>query len=259
MLTFLNTTLFKTAAVYTISNLTNAAIPFFLLPILTRVLPPSEYGLLAMFHAFLGILAAFTGLSVQGAVGVRYVDREQIDYPRYIGSCLLILLCSTILTFIVVFLSRNFLTKFTNLPSFWLITAVGISFGNFLLSIRLVLWQMGKEPIRYGIFQVSYSALNMGLSLALVLLSKQGYEGRLLGQAIAVLCFSSIGLATLFHSDMVTLQPRMHYIKEALAFGAPLVPHVIGIFLIGLADRFIINQKLGLAAEIGRASCRERV
>ena len=35
--------------------------------------------------------------------------------------------------------------------------------------------------------------------------------------------------------------------REALAFGAPLIPSTVGIFLIGLADRFIINHRLGLA------------
>ena len=36
--------------------------------------------------------------------------------------------------------------------------------------------------------------------------------------------------------------------REALNFGVPLIPHVIGGFSIAAADRFIINEKLGLAA-----------
>jgi O-antigen/teichoic acid export membrane protein len=36
--------------------------------------------------------------------------------------------------------------------------------------------------------------------------------------------------------------------REALDFGLPLVPHVIGGFLVAVADRFIIKQKIGLEA-----------
>ena len=48
--------LLQNAAVYSLSNILNAAIPFLLLPILTRVLLPADYGVLAMFNATLGIL-----------------------------------------------------------------------------------------------------------------------------------------------------------------------------------------------------------
>ena len=37
------------AAIYTLANVTNSAIPFLLLPVLTRVLSPEEYGLVTIF------------------------------------------------------------------------------------------------------------------------------------------------------------------------------------------------------------------
>jgi len=240
--------LFKNAAIYSVSNILNSLIPFLLLPILARVLLPAEYGMLAMFQATLGILGAFTGLSVQGAVGVRFVDREKIDYPRYIGSCFFILLCSSLLTLGVIYFFRAPLSNFTSLPPFWLLIAVVVSFCNFLISIRLVIWLMSQKPVRYGLFQVSFSAINVGLSLILVLLFKQGYEGRLWGQTLAFTTFSIVGLASLAWAGWVKFRPSWMYVKEGLDFGLPLIPHVIGIFLIGLADRFIINQQIGLAA-----------
>ena len=241
-------TLFSNAAIYFVSNIINSSIPFLVLPILTRFLTASEYGVIAMFQATMGILGAFTGLSVHGAVGVRFVDRGSIDYPRYIGSCLFILITSSLLTLGVVFLFRSSLSAFTALPEFWLLMAVLMSCGNFLLGIRLVIWLMQQQPVHYGIFQVSFSLINIGLSLFLVVLMKAGYEGRLWGQSIAIIVFSIFGVASLISAGWVTFRPSWKYIKEAVAFGLPLVPHVIGIFLIGFADRFIINLQLGLAA-----------
>lgn len=240
--------LLKNAAVYSFSNILNAVIPFLLLPILTRVLSPAEYGVLAMFTATLGILGAFTGLSVHGAVNVRFVDRETIDYPRYVGSCLYVLLFSTILTLGAVTFFLKPLTDFTAIPAKWLLLAVLVSGSNFIIQVRLGIWLMAKKPIVYGIFQVSLSILNMGLSLVFVLALKYGYEGRLLGQTIAVACFALVAVISLLKAKWATLRPSWHYMRETIAFGVPLIPHVIGCFLIAAADRFIINEKLGLAA-----------
>lgn len=240
--------LLQNAAVYSASNVLNAAIPFVLLPILTRVLIPTEYGVLSMFNATLGMLGALTGLSVHGAVNVRYIDRDKIDFPSYVGSCLCVLLLSTLGTLSVVALFLNPLSKFSAIPPFWLLAAVIISGCNFLIQIRLGIWLMGKKPVAYGVFQVSLSLLNMGLSLAFVLLLNQGYAGRLWGQTLAIAVFAIIGLLSLVGAGWVKFRPRWEYMREALNFGVPLIPHVIGGLLISLADRFIINQKLGLEA-----------
>lgn len=240
--------LLKNAAVYSFSNILNAAIPFLLLPILTRVLLPSEYGVLAMFNSTLGVLGAFTGLSVHGAVNVRFIDRQEIDFPRYVGSSLFVLLLSTLVTLGFVAILLEPLSSFTDVPPIWLLTAVMVSGGNFLIQIRLGIWLMDKKPVAYGLFQVLLGLVNVGLSLIFVVVLKQGYAGSLLGQSLAVLVFAFIGLWSLVAAGWVNFRPRLEYMRESLAFGIPLIPHVIGGLLIGLADRFIINQKLGLDA-----------
>lgn len=238
----------QSAAVYSFSNVLNAAIPFLLLPILTRVLLPAEYGVLAMFNASLGVLGAFTGLSVHGAVNVRFVDRQNLDFPRYVGSCLCVLLISTFATLAVVALFLKPLSTFTAVPPLWLLLAVVASGFNFLIQVRLGIWLMAKAPVAYGSFQVLLSLLNLILSLIFVLIMKLGYDGRLLGQTIAIAAFASLALFSLTREKWVTFRPSWEYMREALAFGVPLIPHVIGGFLLAFADRFIVNKSLGLDA-----------
>jgi O-antigen/teichoic acid export membrane protein len=240
--------LLKNAAVYSASNILNGLIPFLLLPVLTRVLLPSDYGVLAVFSAALGLLGAFTGLSVNGVVNVRFVDRENIDFPCYVGSCLCVLLFSTFLTLILVGILHEPLSNFTAIPTFWLLTAVIVSGCNFLIQVRLGIWMMMKKPVAYGTFQLLLSLVNMGLSLSFVLLLKYGYEGRLWGQTLAIFAFAAIGYLSLINDGWVKFRPRWDYVREILVFGVPLIPHVIGAFLASQADRFIVNQHLGLAS-----------
>lgn len=238
--------LLQNAAVYTFTNILNALTPFLLLPILTRVLLPADYGVLAMFTATLAILGAFTGLSVHGAVNVRFVDREEIDFPRYVGSCLCVLVISTMATLGVVILFLEPLSEFTDIPPMWLLLAVLVSGCNFLIQVRLGIWLMAKKPMHYGSLQISLSLVNMGLSLLFIFGLHMGYAGRLWGQTIAVTLFALVALLSLAGNGWVTFRPSLQYMKEALRFGVPLVPHVIGGFLLAAADRFIINQQLGL-------------
>jgi O-antigen/teichoic acid export membrane protein len=126
--------------------------------------------------------------------------------------------------------------------------AVIVSGCNFLIQIRLGIWLMSKKPVAYGAFQILLSLVNVGLSLAFVILLKQGYAGRLWGQALAIFVFALFALFSLIGAGWVNFRPSLVYIREALHFGVPLIPHIIGGLLLGLADRFIINQKLGLEA-----------
>ena len=151
--------LIKNVAIYTASNLLNAAIPFLLLPILTRVLLPADYGRIAMFNATLTVLAAFTGLMVGASIVVRYVDKNELDFPRYIGSCLFVLLCSTVLTLFVVIIFLKPLSLFTSIPPKWILLAVLVSCCNFLIQVRLGIWLMGGKSVTYGIFQICLSLL----------------------------------------------------------------------------------------------------
>ena len=83
--------LFGNAAIYLGANILNAGIPFLLLPILTRVLTPADYGTVAMFGIVLSVLGAFTGLSVHGAIGVRYFQLGKKELSEYVGTCVGIL------------------------------------------------------------------------------------------------------------------------------------------------------------------------
>ena len=73
----LNSTLLKSSAIYTFSSVVNSAIPFLFLPILTRILTPSEYGIIAMFQISVSIVFPLVGLNLEGAIARKYYDGEK--------------------------------------------------------------------------------------------------------------------------------------------------------------------------------------
>lgn len=244
----IRTSLFGSTLIYSISNILNGALPFILLPIMTHLLPPREYGVLAMFTVMQGIMSAFTGLSVHGAVNSRYVDRGEIDFPNYVGASLWVLGISTLATTLFVTLLQDPLSKLASISPFWVFMSIAVSSANFIVQIRLGIWLMARKSIEYGILQVSLSLINVGLSLGLVYWVSRNAEGRMWGQTIAIVIFGVVAVVSLVRGGWVNMHLNRQYIREIFAFGLPLIPHVLGTFLLAFADRWIVNERLGLQA-----------
>lgn len=239
--------LMRSASIYTGSNILTSAIPFLLLPILTRVLTPADYGIVAMFGIMVSIFAAFTGLGAQGAVEVRYFEQERIDFPSYVAGCLLILLVSTLLVLLCTYLFNGVLESFSSVPGNWLLVAVLVAAMQFIVLLRLSLWQVSKQAWKYGAMQIGQSALNAGLSLWFVLVVGLAWQGRTWGIAIASGIVLSIAATSLWLDGWIRWSISLDYIKNALRFGVPLIPHALGGLLIAAVDRILVTNLLDVS------------
>ncbi|BAX55493.1 polysaccharide biosynthesis protein [Photobacterium damselae subsp. piscicida] len=241
--------LIKGASIYLTSNILISVIPFLLLPVLTRYLTQAEYGQIAMYQTLLSGMGAFIGLNAVGAANRKYfdVDNSEQILKEFNGSCVQICVVSSLIVGSIAFIFREQLSELLSIPYSWIMNAIIVSAFGFLSGLRLGQWQNRSMPVQYGVFQISQSLLNMVLSLVLVVALTQGAKGRIDAQLITGVAFSLIALVLLYKDDLISFFTwRPTYIKEALSFGVPLIPHHLGFFLMGTFDRIIINDKLGL-------------
>lgn len=242
--------LYKGASIYLVSNLLNAIIPFLLLPILTRYLSPAEYGQIAMFQTLLAGVSTFIGLNTVGAANRKFYDNDldETVLKQFNGSCIQILIASSIIAFVGIFLFKNQLSEFLAIPTSWVLAAVIISVFSFITTMRLGQWQIRSQAKWFGVLQVSSSLMNMLLSLLFVIILTKGAQGRIDAQVITAIVAAIIALIWLYKDKLLQFNIwKPQQIKEALSFGIPLIPHHVGFFLISAVDRFVINQKLGLS------------
>ncbi len=230
------------ASIYFGASIISAAIPFLLLPILTRVLTPVDYGMAAMFGVVSNILGALTGLSVHGAITVRYFKLDSQHLSRYIGACFRILTLSTLVIFIVVALIGTQLTSITLLPTGWLLACVLMSAAQVVINMRLSLWQVQNRAIRFGVFQGVQAALNVSLALVLVIGLALSWQGRALGQLLTAMIL--MGFSLFLMRGEIAFPLGGDDTRDALKFGIPLIPHVLGGLLIAATDRMMIANML---------------
>jgi O-antigen/teichoic acid export membrane protein len=240
--------LFKNTIIYTTTEIINKAVPFLLLPILTIYLSPSDYGTVATYGAFSLIVAVLIHLSMTGAISVNFFKLSKGHLKIYIFNTLIIAFTSMSILSIFMFFFSDEISSKLNIPSIWLFIGIFVTFSQFITSLNLTLWQMEQEAAKFGIYQVIQTLTNAISILVFVIVYKMGWEGQLIGQAIAAILFSTISFRFIYNRGYLDFKINNIYIKDTLKFGVPLIPHALsGWFRTG-ADRILISSMIGTAA-----------
>jgi O-antigen/teichoic acid export membrane protein len=245
--------LLKASSIYVFSTILVSIIPFLLIPVMTRYLTKEEYGQVAMFQILVSAMSAIVGFSVYGAANRKYFDQDvsKQTLQKFNGACFHILLTSTFVFLIILIFIKEWIAKHFDIPQSWILVALVVSFTSFVVQIRLGQWQIREKAKLFGVFQIIQSLLNAILSIVFVVVLLKGAQGRIDAQMFVMLLFTLISVYLLYRDKLVVLfQWNPILIREALSFGIPLVPHVVGGFLLLSVDRIVINEKLGLA-EVG--------
>ncbi|EKF9802121.1 polysaccharide biosynthesis protein [Vibrio cholerae] len=231
--------------IYFFSNIVNSAIPFLLLPILTRILSPEGYGLVTMFTISVSVLSVFIGISINGAISVHYFKLEKEELSKFISSSLIFLLFSGSFFLILITLLPDYVFNYISVPKNWLLIAAITSIMGFVININLVLYQVRCKAIYFGLFQVLYTLFNSLSSLSILYFYNNSWEGRALGIFVSSVIFAAISMFALFNDGYLTFKIRKKHINNLIKFGVPLIPHALSALVLVMIDRVIISGLLG--------------
>ena len=236
------------SGVYIGSGILNASIPFLLLPILTRYLTPSEYGILAVFNVWMSFTFVICTLNVHSSANREFFEKGHKQLAVFISNCLIIVFFASLVFFSLVYFSREKIGGFLNIPEELLLLGIILSICNVFIQIRLGQWQVRERPFYFGGFIIGQSIVNMLLSLFFIVVIGEGLRGRIIGIALPIIIFSIIALFFLNKEKLIKFSFKKKYIIESLKFSIPLVPHTLGAFMLLSIDRAIISSKLGVEA-----------
>lgn len=234
----------KNISIYFFGSFISAGIPFLLLPILTRYLSPSEYGYITMFTLVLSITGVFTGVSVQGSIAREYFNKS-INFKEFVFNCIIILFVSTFVVSLVFIFFVDYIGQLSSLPHNCIYSILIISFFQFIVMIILVLYQIQAKAKKYIFVQISQAIGLFSFSILFVVVFNMNWQGQVIAHIVVLSILGIISLKILFR-DWIHFSFNIEYIKIALSFGIPLIPHSLGGILIVVVDRLIINSKLGI-------------
>src|SRR5690554_5589444 len=82
---------FKGFAIYLGSSVINKAIPFLLLPILTKYLTPEEYGILAIYQVMMSFAMPLVGMNMQNNITRNFFKETKEYVGRMVFNLLVVL------------------------------------------------------------------------------------------------------------------------------------------------------------------------
>ena len=234
--------LYINSVLYMFYNVVNGSIPFFLLPIMTHYLSPADYGLVSLFQTTLLFFVPLVGLSMGFNIDRLFFRISKKELSITIGNMVLVLIATLVIFTLSIFaISLYSDLKFIGLPMKWLyITPLIASFAT-INSFNLILMRNSDSVVEFGFWQVGLTVLDLSLSILFVVALLYGWQGRVLGIAIASVVIGIGSLYNIYRHGYLTFKYSKAEVINILKLCLPLLLQGIGTFIIFKANVYFIN------------------
>jgi O-antigen/teichoic acid export membrane protein len=184
-------------------------------------------------------------LSLNGAISRYYFEYkdDKDKLKEFWGTNILfIIINSVIITSILLIFHRYLLMPFTKNISFYPYLAIAlISITlNPIYSIFQSTLQAQQNGKQFGLNNLSYFITNLLLSVLFVVGFKFGAKGVLLATAVTDVIFFIYTLTSFI--PKVKLKINKVYLKQALKYSMPLIPHSLAGWMMVMLDRIFLNN-----------------
>jgi O-antigen/teichoic acid export membrane protein len=236
------------SAIYGSGSILLRAIGFFLLPLYTRFLSPSDYGILTVTGIIVSILGILLPLTLHSSLNPIYFFTPNEKQRRAdLGTVWLsIVLISGGLT-LIIDQSGGYLFPifFKNIPfSPYIRLSIWIAFlGTFSL-VPLALFQIQERAKEYVLLTAATTILQIIFIIYFVVFQRQGAEGNLIGVLLGSLTMAMPCIWLALRNVRLSLQ--WNVLRSALSYSLPLVPYSLATWVLMLSDRAIIERFVSL-------------
>jgi len=234
--------LFSHTFYYGLGNVISRGVTFLMLPLLTNVMEPTEYGKLGLVQTFIALVQVFLVCGMRPAI-IRYSSKDSMHTRETVFSGgLLWVIIFTLPGIALLNISASGLMPFIGLTSqrtyqymliILLLDAISIPAFAFL--------QSAQRPRPFIIFKVLHVLIHFSGAYYLLMFGKVGGLDSVLMANIAASAAQIIFLAPLFLSK-IRINIPLPLLKRMLAFGAPFIPNIIFVVIINVIDRALISH-----------------
>ncbi|MUL05923.1 oligosaccharide flippase family protein [Aliivibrio fischeri] len=224
--------LYYNTMIYIVTDVLVKALPFFLIPIVTRFLSVEQYGNISLILSTIEILTILIICGTQSFYRYCFFNDKYNNDQVFISSILISLMMLSVFFVFLLFIFDG-----------WLKLLPIVSFFQAIISITICHYQLSEKPIKIGMINISLALLSF-ITTIMFLFFGLGFNGRLLS---VIICPIIIGIACLYlFKDKVKIKIVDSFIlKKSFIFGIKSLPSSLSWWLRSGADRFIIQYFLG--------------
>lgn len=238
--------------IYGLGNYGIKVLGFLLIPLYTRYLAPSDYGVMALVSMYTQVMFVLMNLGQSTSLFRFYYEHDtQEGRDRVVAASLWIVLLFALPMAAIPFLFNQPLAHLILGDSaLWFLMCIGTAtvLCKVLLRMPFAIMRAHDESKRYASWSLARNFLGLVLAIVLVAGFHQGATGVVLSQFLAELVFCFLLTRMTFQS----LRAGFHWqdVKDQLLFGLPFVPIGVASFVLDLTDRWFLKHYYS-TAEVG--------
>ena len=248
-----NSKVVKAGIGYTISNYFVKGLTFLTIPIFTRLMSTSDYGLYSTFTAYENILFIFSGLAIHTSYkNARYkygipsegVDQGK-DYNSYVSVTMLMIVINSILMLIIANLfseSIGNILELERLPLNLLILYSAASAIITCFNADVALKYQFRSFLKISAVNAIGNIL-LSIILVLTIFSENRYIGRILGSTIPI-CGVAVFIL-IKYIKVARPQNGRAFLKWGINYSLPIIPHGVSQVILSQFDRIMIKKMIG--------------
>lgn len=236
---------------YLIANIATKALAFVSIPIYTRLLSSSEYGILSIFLSTVGILGGVLTLCTDQSISRYFFDQEDSeDFRGFVGtSSVLAFGIFIVNTVILIVFAKDIGTLFGLSEPLLMYMLILFSLINALSLTFEQIYGVLKKSKLIAISSLVRAYLSFGFSIVIILLLKEDkYYGPIVGQILG-------GIALIFFwikwiKPYFKFKFDKKYLVYIFSYSVPLIPYVLSGVIIEQFGKIAIG-KINSASEAG--------
>lgn len=239
---------------YLLSSILSKALGFLLLPIYTRYLAPSDYGILATLQSF-GILAAIALSLYMDAAFIRFYYQE-----RTISKAAVRNLYSTYFWFIVawgsisagmlMYLSPILMKDLLGISLLPIVLVIVTQLLGQLSVMVLGTWRAELKAKQVAMVTVGNTLVVAAVTLLLLISFEQGWMSQIYGAVLGMCVQTMFLLAMAIRAGWIGFHFDRDALRQGLIYAVPLLPNVAAGWIAGYSDRLILSY-YGRLDEVG--------
>jgi O-antigen/teichoic acid export membrane protein len=239
------------SAVYGIGGIVSRVLAVFLLPLYTRYLTPDDLGAVGLLVALTAVLVTILRLGISSAFFRFYFDTDDSRGRRLVvQTSFWFTMAMATLGLLAGLLLAGPIADLLSLEGQEELVAVAFVglWAQMNYEQQTALFRVEERSTAYVLASLTNIAITIGATVVLVVVLDQGALGVIVGNWVGTLTVYTALLA--LNRGQLGLAFSRPLLREMNRFGIPLVPAALALIAIHFADRFFLQELVGLR-EVG--------
>ena len=244
--------LFKSSLVYGLGAIAGPIVAFFLLPVYTRYLTPSDYGILETLVTTTSILSIFLIFGMDNSLFRFSFDSEdQMEQRRVLATSGVFLWTLAFSVTAALISKAGFFSElmfhdksYATLLIISFLSAAVVSIHK----VPMTIFRIYGEPTKYAIISIALTLLTALFCVLFVVSFKKGVLGVMTGTLIAAVIAASV--AHYLIRARLSFDISFALLMRMLRFATPVIPAGLSLWILGLSDRYFLIA-YGTTREVG--------